>query len=84
MKKKGIVTGILFVVLLAFVFQTEIGGFFASVREKAFTAAEESVEETAALPDYEETEKNNKEESEEKTFRKLSWSTSFTSSSSGR
>lgn len=63
MKKKGIVTGILFVVLLAFVFQTEIGGFFASVREKAFTAANESaVTETAALPDYEETEKNNKQE----------------------
>lgn len=62
MKKKGIVTGILFVVLLAFVFQTEIGGFFASVREKAFTAANESAtEETAALPDYEETEKNTTE-----------------------
>lgn len=66
MKKKGIVTGILFVVLLAFVFQTEIGGFFASVREKAFTAAEESTEETAALPDYEETEKNTQTEDGEK------------------
>ncbi len=62
MKKKGIVTGILFVVLLAFVFQTEIGGFFASVREKAFTAANETkAEETAALPEYEESEEKTKE-----------------------
>lgn len=67
MKKKGIVTGILFVVLLAFVFQTEIGGFFASVREKAFTAANEStLEETAALPDYEETEKNTTDQENKK------------------
>lgn len=56
MKKKGIVTGILFVVMLAFVFQTEISGFFASVRDKAFTAARETTEETASLPEFEETE----------------------------
>ena len=56
MKKKGIITGILFVVLLAFVFQTEIGGFFASVRDKAFTSASKDATETASLPDYEETE----------------------------
>lgn len=57
MKKKGIITGILFVILLAFVFQTEIGGFFASVRDKAFTSAEEeNTTDTAALPEYEETE----------------------------
>jgi spore germination protein GerM len=57
MKKKGIITGILFVILLAFVFQTEIGGFFASVRDKAFTSAEEeSTTDTASLPEYEETE----------------------------
>lgn len=59
MKKKGIITGILFVILLAFVFQTEIGGFFASVRDKAFTSAEEeNTTDTAALPEYEETESN--------------------------
>lgn len=56
MKKKGIITGILFVILLAFVFQTEIGGFFATVRDKAFTSAEEDSTDTASLPDYEETE----------------------------
>lgn len=57
MKKKGIITGILFVILLAFVFQTEIGGFFASVRDKAFTSAEEEgTTDTASLPAYEETE----------------------------
>ena len=56
MKKKGIVTGILFVVMLAFVFQTEISGFFASVRDKALTAANETTEETASLPEFEETE----------------------------
>lgn len=62
MKKRGIVTGMLFVVALAFVFQTEIGGFFASMRDKAFTAAEETnIEETAALPDYEEQEEKEAE-----------------------
>lgn len=55
MKKRGIVTGILFLALMAFVFQTEIGGFFANVRDKAFASAESS-EETAALPEYVETE----------------------------
>lgn len=56
MKKKGIVTGMLFLALLAFVFQTEVGGFFASVRDKAFAAANETTTETASLPDYVETE----------------------------
>ena len=64
MKKRGIVTGILFVVMLAFVFQAQIGGFFSTVREKAFAAAngsaETAVEETAALPDYEDSEKKAK------------------------
>ncbi|HIZ76857.1 MAG TPA: GerMN domain-containing protein [Firmicutes bacterium] len=50
MKKKGVVTGILFVVLLAFVFQAEIGGFFASVRSKAHDAVNAD---TAALMENE-------------------------------
>ncbi|MBQ6810454.1 MAG: GerMN domain-containing protein [Firmicutes bacterium] len=65
MKKRGIVTGILFVALLAFVFQTEIGGFFASVRDKAFAAAEEDAE-TASLPQYVETESVSTEPEEKK------------------
>lgn len=65
MKKRGIVTGILFLALMAFVFQTEIGGFFANVRDKAFAAAESS-EETAALPEYVETEAANADADEQK------------------
>lgn len=57
MKKRGMITGILFVVLLAFVFQTEIGGFFADVRDKAFASAKADKEQVSAdLPDYAETE----------------------------
>ena len=65
MKKRGIVTGILFVALLAFVFQTEIGGFFSSVRDKAFAAAEEDTE-IASLPQYVETESVSATPDEEK------------------
>lgn len=65
MKKRGIVTGILFIALLAFVFQTEIGGFFASVRDKAFAAAEAETE-TASLPQYVETESVSAEAEEKK------------------
>ena len=60
MKKRGMITGILFVVLLAFVFQTEIGGFFADVREKAFASADATKEKkeqvSADLPDITEKE----------------------------
>lgn len=69
MKKKGIVTGILFAVMLAFIFQSQIGGFFADLREKAYTAAngsEENIAETSALPDYDESEENNDSNDKEK------------------
>lgn len=66
MKKKGIVTGILFAALLAFVFQTEIGGFFADVRDKAFASAASETEQAASLPEYVETESVNDNAEKEK------------------
>ncbi|MEG1867352.1 MAG: GerMN domain-containing protein [Clostridiales bacterium] len=59
MKKNGVITGLLFVVLLAFVFQTEVGGFFASVREKAQEAVNAD---TAALAQKENLPKLNEQE----------------------
>lgn len=50
MKKKGVVTGLLFAVLMAFVFQTEIGGFLGSVKDKAQEAVNAD---TAALAEKE-------------------------------
>lgn len=50
MKKKGVITGLLFAVLLAFVFQTEIGGFLGSVKNKAQEAVNAD---TAALAEKE-------------------------------
>lgn len=61
MKKKGAVTGLLFVVLLAFVFQTEIGGFLGSVRDKAKEAASAD---TAALAEKENLPKLNEGDAE--------------------
>lgn len=50
MKKKGVITGLLLVVLMAFVFQTEIGGFLGSVKDKAQEAVNAD---TAALAEKE-------------------------------
>lgn len=56
MKKRGLITGLLFLVLLAFVFQTEITGFFASIRDRAYEAAEADSEAIEALPALSESE----------------------------
>ncbi len=56
MKKRGLITGLLFLVLLAFVFQTEISGFFASIRDRAYEAAEADSEAIEDLPPLSESE----------------------------
>ncbi len=56
MKKRGLITGLLFLVLLAFVFQTEISGFFASIRDRAYEAAEADSEAIENLPPLSESE----------------------------
>lgn len=60
MKKKGVITGLLFVVLLAFVFQTEIGGFLGSLKDKAQEAVNAD---TAALAEKENLPKTEEKES---------------------
>ncbi len=60
MKKKGVITGLLLVVLMAFVFQTEIGGFLGSVKDKAQEAVNAD---TAALAEKENLPKVDENES---------------------
>ena len=56
MKKRGLVIGLLFVVLMAFVFQTEIAGFIGDVRDRATDAGEADEAVIAAMPALDESE----------------------------
>ncbi len=62
MKKRGLITGLLFLVLMAFVFQTEISGFFASIRDRAYEAATADSEAIENLPALSESESDNSSE----------------------
>lgn len=56
MKKRGIVIGLLFVALMALVFQAEIKGLMTSVRERAYDAADADQAVISALPALDEDE----------------------------
>lgn len=56
MKKRGIIIGLLFVALMALVFQTEIKGLMTSVRDKAYDAAAADEAVISTLPALDEKE----------------------------